>query len=144
RDARERGLDRERDLFLDLERRQRREQRVDLDLVVRDVGHGVDRQPAQRRDADRRRHEREHEDEPSVLDRETENGFEHRCAQSSAELLPSSAFKMKLPATTNGSPSASPARIGNIPPIAGPTRTDRRANACSSPATGTNTLGWPS
>ena len=48
RDAGERRLDREGDLLLDLDRRERRRDGVDLHLVVGDVGHRVDRQPRER------------------------------------------------------------------------------------------------
>ena len=54
RRAGKRGLDREGDLLLDLDRRKRRRDGVDLHLVVGDVGNGVDRQLCQRKRAEAR------------------------------------------------------------------------------------------
>ena len=77
RDAGERGLDRERDLLLDLDRRQRRRDGVDLHLVVGDVGHGVDRQPRQRTGAERGRDGAERDDEPAAADGEIDDALDH-------------------------------------------------------------------
>jgi len=79
-DAREGRLDRERDLLLDLERRERRGERVDLHLVVGDVRDGVDRQVHERPRAHDRRRQREQEHDLAPVDREPEDGFEHGSA----------------------------------------------------------------
>ena len=70
---------------------------VDLHLVVGDVGHGVDRQPGQREDAEAGRQQRQEQHQPALVDREGEDarimaGPQWSC---SASALPSSAFSRK-------------------------------------------------
>jgi hypothetical protein len=75
--ARQRALDREGHLLLDLDRREPGCDGVDLDLVVGDVRHRVDRQALQRVRAEGRRHRGEQDDQPAIPDREVEEGFQH-------------------------------------------------------------------
>ena len=77
RQAAHRGLDRKRDALLDLERRIARRAGVDLHLHVGDVRHGVDRQAREIVGAEGREAEHHEDHQPSLLDREGENGIDH-------------------------------------------------------------------
>ena len=65
------------ELIRRLQGREGLEERIDLDLVVRDIGDGVDGQPPQRHDPHDRRRQRQDDDQPAVLDGEVEEGFKH-------------------------------------------------------------------
>jgi hypothetical protein len=70
-------FDLERDLLFHLDRRQRRGDGVDLDLVVGDVRHGIDRQLVERPDAKRAGNRGQQHDEPAVTDRKVEDFLDH-------------------------------------------------------------------
>ena len=133
RDAQERRLHDEGHLLLDLEGRERGSDRVDLDLVVGDVRDSVDRQALELEQANGSDDRREHDDQPAVLDREVEQGFEHgmvsvdsQCSCAAAP-LPRSALRMNVPSLTNSSPSTRPENTGTSPPTARPIVTARFA-----------------
>ncbi len=67
RQAAHRGLDREGDALLGLERRIAGRAGVDLDLDVGDVGHGVDRKALEIPGAEGDGAEREQEDQPALM-----------------------------------------------------------------------------
>ena len=75
--ARQRGLDRERDSLLDLERREAGRLGVDLHLDVGDVGYRVDRQMLERVSAQGGHERRRKEDQPALANREAKDTFEH-------------------------------------------------------------------
>ena len=77
RGARESRFDRERDLFLDLDRRKRRRDGVDLNLDIGHVRHGIDRKLGQRPSAGNRGGERHEQDEPAASDRECKDALHH-------------------------------------------------------------------
>ena len=77
RRARERRFDRERDLLLDLDRRKRRRDGVDLNLDIGHVRNGIDRKLGQRPSAGNCRSERHEQDEPAAADRECEDTLHH-------------------------------------------------------------------
>src|SRR6266496_2530763 len=70
-------FDRNRDLFLDFDRRECGSDGVDLHLNVRYVRDGIDRQPGQRPSAGDRRRQCRKQDEPALPDREGENTLDH-------------------------------------------------------------------
>ncbi len=73
-------LDREGDLLFDLDRRQRRRGGIDLDLLVGDVGDGVDRQPRQCDAAEEHQDRRQRDDDPAALDLQTDDALNPGCA----------------------------------------------------------------
>jgi hypothetical protein len=78
RNSGERGFNRERDLFLDLGRGQGRRNGIDLNLVVRDVGNGVDWQPDEGPDAPSGRHCRQQYNKPSLPDGKCKDALNHQ------------------------------------------------------------------
>ena len=83
-------FDRKRHLLLDLDRRERRSDGVNLDLDIGHVRHGIDRKLGQRPSAGNRGGERHEQDEPAAADRERENMLHH--PQSSAAPFMNSAL----------------------------------------------------
>ena len=76
-DIAHRHLDGERDELLDFLRSQRRRDRHDLHLIVRNVGHGVHRKREHRIDTSRQQEERRKSDEEFFRDRKADYGMEH-------------------------------------------------------------------
>jgi hypothetical protein len=74
---RQRGFDREGDLPFDLLGRQRGRACGDLDLIIGDVGNGVDRQTGQGPGADQRGDGGDEQHEPAPRDREIDDGGDH-------------------------------------------------------------------
>jgi hypothetical protein len=72
-----RGLDREGDPLLGLQRRIARRMAVDLDLDIGDVGHRIDRQKREIPRAERCNAECEQHDQPALPDRKGEQGVNH-------------------------------------------------------------------
>jgi hypothetical protein len=79
--AGQRGLDREGDLLLDFDRRQRGRDGVDLNLLVGDVGHRVDRQPGQPIDAEHGGDGAEGDDNPAAIDGKIDDRSNHVSAR---------------------------------------------------------------
>ena len=75
--AGQRGLDREGDALLGLERRVARRLGVDLHLDVGDVRHRVDRQAREVPDAQAGERQGEHQHQPAMRDGESNDAFEH-------------------------------------------------------------------
>jgi hypothetical protein len=78
RQARQRDFERKRYLPLDLFRPERRRDRVYLHLPIRDVRHGIYRQPGRAVQTESDERQRENEDNQAVAERELQNGFQHR------------------------------------------------------------------
>ena len=76
--SRERGLQRDGDLLLDLDRRKRRRDGVDLHLDVGHVRNGVDRELRQRPETGRGGDERDEQDEPPAPYRKVDDPLDHR------------------------------------------------------------------
>ena len=132
-DAGERGLDRERDLLLDLIGGEGRSDDVDLHLVVGDVGNGVDRELAQRADAEQSRGDREKQDKPALLDGEGDDATDH-----GSVLVPAFAlaeFGLEREAVGGGDPlrACEPGRDDDLTAV-GPPQCHRRCpEPCGSP-----------
>src|SRR4051794_1627324 len=101
----QRRLKRDRDLFLDLDRRQRRRHRVDLHLNVGDIGNGIDREFRQRPETGRSRCQRDQQDEPAAPDGKIDDPLDH---QSSSLGLESSALSANVLIAAMVSPATKP------------------------------------
>ena len=96
------------------------DRRVDLHLLVGDVGHRVDRQAGEVPHAERRHQPGQRDDEPALPDREREHALEDAVRRlrtsglsghASPRDLPSSALRRNAFRTTIVSPAARPSRI---------------------------------
>src|SRR3546814_6718625 len=76
--------------------RQGRRGNIDLNLVVGDVGHGVDRQATDRPASDDGGDHRHQQDKPAMRDRQGDDAVDQAQCPCSASPFPSSALRVKL------------------------------------------------